>query len=85
MSEVDGGDLEAATAVAWEQFQERLAEYLEGSQADDIVVLELETADDGAEVSRYVQMAHDGGVIRLEVSSNADLTGPHRLDGDLPC
>src|SRR5690606_12059460 len=67
------------TKEAWGEFQVELAEHLVHMEPGDAVVIDVEATTAPDEVPPYVQVAMGEETARLEVSSNAFLTGPHRL------
>ena len=72
-------DLTAATALAWEQFEERFAAFLADMEPGEALVITIQSAASEEEVSPYLQLAAEEDYLRLEVSSNTYLTDHYAL------
>ncbi|HSE70688.1 MAG TPA: hypothetical protein VLA97_08010 [Nocardioidaceae bacterium] len=81
MGEFAGFDLDRSTARAWSRFQARLADHIAEMQDDDVLVIDVEAAEEpGDGAAPYVQFcAFGGGMVRGEVSGNTYLAEQHRL------
>ncbi len=75
-------EVDRATAVAWREFQARLADRLAAMEEDDVVVVEAITGHEPeAGAAPYVQFcAYGPGMLRGEVAGNHVLDEPWQLD-----
>ena len=83
MSEVAGFDLDRDTARAWSRFQARLADRIVEMTDEDVLVVDVEVAEDDVDgAAPYVQFAvfGEGTRLRGEVSSNGYLAARYALD-----
>ena len=79
-------DLEASAERAWTGFRQRLADRLAAAAEDDVLLVEVETADaedEPAGAAPYLQFVAWGeGMLRAEVASNSFLDDRYALSAD---
>jgi len=84
MSEFTGLDFDGSTALAWSEFQARLADHVAEMEDDALLIVGAESSvdeDEGAGAAPYVQFcAFSEDQVRCEMSSNEYLAAKHRLD-----